>query len=309
MSSPIEFSAPEASSDVKGVPSDPGVISGNFWEQWHHTGTYGLNILDVWTDYTGQGVRVGVLDDGFNYNHSELAPNFRTDLDYDTLDNDNDSINVSGDNHGTNVAQIIAGDDNGARTVGVAFDADLVGVRRGFGSQSSTEDTLEAFDYALNNNFDVFNNSWGISSSFGDNIKINFTGTDTSEVVDAMQDLVSLGRGGLGTTIVFSAGNDRASGQSANYNNYQNSPYTITVGALNENGTFANFSEAGSNLLVTAPGDSLYIANVADTNGASIISGTSFSAPAVSGVVALMYEANADLGYRHVQEILAMSSR
>ncbi|NCO04215.1 MAG: S8 family serine peptidase [Alphaproteobacteria bacterium] len=309
VSSPIEFSAPEASSDVKGVPSDPGVISGNFWEQWHHTGTYGLNILDVWTDYTGEGVRVGVLDDGFNYNHSELAPNFRTDLDYDTLDNDNDSINVSGDNHGTNVSQIIAGDDNGARTVGVAFDADLIGVRRGFGSQSSTEDTLEAFDYALSNNFDVFNNSWGISSSFGDNIKINFTGTDTSEVVDAMQDLVSLGRGGLGTTIVFSAGNDRASGQSANYNNYQNSPYTITVGALNENGTFANFSEAGSNLLVTAPGDSLYIANVADTNSASIISGTSFSAPAVSGVVALMYEANANLGYRDVQEILAMSSR
>lgn len=306
---PIEFNAPEASSDVKGIPSDPGVIVGNFWEQWHHTGTHGLNTLDVWGDYTGEGVRVGVLDDGFNYNHSELAPNFRTDLDYDTLDNDNDSINPSGDNHGTNVAQIIAGDDNGARSVGVAFDADIVGVRRGFGSQSETSDTLEAFEYALNNDFDIFNNSWGISSSFGDNTKINFTGTDTSEVVDAMQDLVSLGRDGLGTAIVFSAGNDRQSGQSSNYRNYQNSPYTITVGAINENGTFANFSEAGANLLVTAPGDSLYISNVADTSGASIISGTSFAAPAVAGVIALMYEANTDLGYRDVQEILAMSAR
>jgi len=229
------------------VPSDPGVISGNFWEQWMHTGEYGLNTRPVWEDYTGQGVRVGILDDGFNYNHSELSANFNTDLDYDVRDNDTDSLNTAGDNHGTYVAQVVGGDDNGARTVGVAFDAELVGIRRGFGSNGSTEDTLEAFEYALDNNFDVFNNSWGISSSFGDNTKINFTGTDTSEVTAAMQDLATLGRDGLGTTIVFSAGNSRAAGSSANYKNYQNSPYSITVGALAEDGTFADFSDAGSN--------------------------------------------------------------
>ncbi|MEM9469871.1 MAG: S8 family serine peptidase, partial [Pseudomonadota bacterium] len=298
-----------ASIDTKGLPSDPGVISGNFWEQWHHTGTYGLNIFSVWDEYTGEGVRVGILDDGFNYNHSELAPNFNIALDYDVLDNDSNSINDFGDNHGTHVGNILAGDDNGARTVGVAFDAELVGVRRGFNGEGSTQDTLEAFQYALNNNFDVYNNSWGIDSAFGDNTKINFTGTDTSEVVDAFKDLVEQGRGGLGSNIVFSAGNSRADGMSANYKNYQNSPYTITVGALKEDGTFADFSDAGSNLLVTAPGDSLYVANPTDTNSANIISGTSFSAPAVSGVIALMLEANSELGFRDVQDILAMSSR
>lgn len=298
-----------ATTDVKGVPSDPGVISGNFWEQWHHTGANGLNDMAVWDEYTGQGIRVGVLDDGFNYNHSELSANFRTDLDYDVLDNDTNSINNAGDNHGTFVSQMIAGDDNGARTVGVAFDSDIVGIRRGFGASGTTQDTLEAFQYARNNNFDVMNNSWGIDAAFGDNTKIDFIGTDTSAVTTAMKDLAEFGRGGLGTSIVFSAGNSRASGSSANYKNYQNSPYTITVGAIKEDGTFADFSEAGSNLLVTAAGDSIYVANPSDTNSANIISGTSFSAPLVSGVISLILEANPNLGYRDVQEILAMSSR
>ncbi|PJF20812.1 MAG: hypothetical protein CUN56_14280, partial [Phototrophicales bacterium] len=46
-----------------------------------------------------------------------------------------------------------------------------------------------------------------------------------------------------------------------------------------------------------------------DSNSANIISGTSFSAPAVSGVISLMLEANSGLGYRDVQDILAMSAR
>ncbi|MAZ76357.1 MAG: hypothetical protein CMH31_03545 [Micavibrio sp.] len=296
-------------SDTQGVPSDPGVIPGNFWEQWQYTGGNGLNVMAAWEEYTGEGVRVGILDDGFNYDHSELSPNFNTGLDYDVLDDDNNSINDAGDNHGTYVAQMIAGDDNGARTVGAAFDSEIVGIRRGFGSEGTTQDTLEAFEYALANGFDVMNNSWGIDSAFGDNTKIDFIGTDTSDVTAAMQNLVEQGRGGLGTSIVFSAGNSRASGMSSNYKNYQNSPYSITVGALKEDGTFADFSEAGANLLVTAAGDSLYVANPTDTNSANIISGTSFSAPLVSGVIALMLEANPDLGYRDVQEILAMSSR
>ncbi|NQZ13895.1 MAG: S8 family serine peptidase [Alphaproteobacteria bacterium] len=308
-STQTEFSIEETTVSAKGIPSDPGVISGNFWEQWHHTGANGLNTMPVWDDYTGEGVRVGVIDDGFNYNHSELSNHFRTDLDYDVLDNDNNSINDAGDNHGTNVSQILAGDDNGSRTVGVAFDSELVGIRRGFNGEGDLSDVVDAFQYALDNDFDIINNSWGIDAAFGDNTKINFIGTDTSEIIAKFEELVEFGRDGLGANIVFSAGNDRASGAGANYRNYQNSPYTITVGAISEDGTYADFSDAGANLLVTAAGDDLYVASPNDTNSANIISGTSFSAPAVSGVIALMLEANPDLGYRDVQEILAMSSR
>lgn len=297
------------STDTRGTPTDPGLNETSFNHQWLHIGEFGLNTVPVWQDYTGEGVRVGVLDDGFNYNHSELSNNYRTDLDFDVLGNDADSLNDSGDNHGTFVSQVIGADDNGTANVGVAFDADLVGIRRGFGSESSTQDTLDAFQYALDTDFDIINNSWGITAAFGDNKNINFTGTDTNDVINKFEDLVEFGRDGLGTNIIFSAGNSRASGSSANYKNYQNSPYSITVGAINEGGTYASFSEAGANLLVTAPGDSLRVSSASDTGAVSIISGTSFSAPAVSGVVALILEANPDLGYRDVQEILAYSSR
>ena len=40
----------------------------------------------------------------------------------------------------------------------------------------------------------------------------------------------------------------------------------------------------------------------------TLATGTSFAAPAVAGVVALMLEANPELGYRDIQQILAMSA-
>ena len=299
----------ETQTQAKGTPSDPGVVSGDFWEQWMHTGTHGLNTIPVWQDYTGEGIKVAVFDDGVNYNHGELSANYRTDLDYDVLDDDNDALYNGTGTHGTYVSQIIAADDNGGRIVGVAFDSEIVGIRRGFGASGTQQDVLEGFQHARTAGVDVVNNSWGTSASFGDNKKINFVGPDVSEILDEVENLVELGRGGLGTSVVFAAGNSRFDGESASYKNYQNSVYTITVGALSESGTYAAFSEAGPNLLVTAPGRLLTAANPHDTSSAATISGTSFSAPAVSGVISLMLEANSDLGYRDVQEILALTSR
>ena len=45
------------------------------------------------------------------------------------------------------------------------------------------------------------------------------------------------------------------------------------------------------------------------TTDVASVSGTSFAAPIVSGVVAMMLQANPELGYRDVQEILALSSQ
>lgn len=290
------------------VPTDPGVSAGNFWTQWQYTGTYGINVQGVWDDYTGQGVRLAVFDDGFMYTHNELAPNYNTALDWDTLGDDNNAINVSGDTHGTRVSQVMAGAADGSETVGVAFDSEIIGIRRGFGAESSTQDTLEGFEYARTVGADVMNNSWGTNAVYGDNKKLNFTGTDPSDVHNEIENLVNLGRGGLGTSIVISAGNSRGDGIQANDKNYQNSIHTITVGALASDGTYASFSSAGANLLLTAPGQAIPV--VFEDQASKVnISGTSFSAPIVSGVIGLMYEANADLGYRDVQEILALSSR
>lgn len=287
-----------------GFPTDP--ITAGFWYMWHLLDTYGVNVSTVWDDYGGNGILVGVFDDGFKYTHSALSPNYRTDLDRDTLQDDNDALNRNDtEAHGTRVSMVIAADNDGVQSVGVAFDADIVGIRRGFGVETSVADTEEGFQHALTANVDVMNNSWGTTAAFGDNFAI----TTMGNVLDDLINLVDNGRGGLGTSVVFSAGNSRASGSGANYKSFQSSPYVITVGAIDSDGTYASFSDGGSNLLVTAAGSSIPVPGMADDGSKNNISGTSFSAPIVSGVIALMYDANAGLGYRDVQDILAMTSR
>lgn len=293
------------SRDAKGVPDDPDLSS-----QWHTdpAESWDINVRDVWLDYTGEGVIVGVLDDGFDYSHSDLSPNYRTDLDYDVSTATADAAPVnSSDNHGTAVMGIIGADDNSDGTVGVAFDADLVGYRMDFGSIP-----LSVIADALNraaDTVDVFNNSWSFADVFVDNFNNSGWGT----IDTALTGLAENGRDGLGTVAVFSAGNERGDGSNANYHNMQNSPYTISVGSMRVTGEHSSFSNPGANVLVTAPGGSIQTTDRTGVDGYNSgdytsFTGTSASAPVVSGVAALILEANDALGYRDVQEILAYSA-
>ena len=80
-------------------------------------------------------------------------------------------------------------------------------------------------------------------------------------------------------------------------------------------GFVAPISTPGASILVSAAAtgvlttDRVGIAGYADGDYVSAVSGTSLAAPQVSGVVALMLEANPGLGFRDVQEILAYSAR
>jgi subtilisin-like proprotein convertase family protein len=170
---------------------------------------------------------------------------------------------------------------------------------------------LSIFTDALNAGVsaDVLNNSWGFSDHFSD----NFTNAAYTDYAAALQNLAQNGRGGLGTITVFSSGNNRTGGADANYHNSGNSPYTISVAAMDSDGTYSSFSNPGANVLITAPGSSLYTTDKTGINGYSAgdysyFSGTSGSAPIVSGVAALILEANSTLGYRDVQEIMAYSA-
>jgi subtilisin-like proprotein convertase family protein len=293
-----------------GLPTDANVSS-----QWHLTGTWGVQAQKVWNKYTGQGVLVGVFDDGFEYTHHELAANYRTDLDRDVLNNDNDAAaGDSDDNHGTAVMGIIVGNDNGAGTVGVAFDAQAFGVRRGFGSQGTLDQTVAGFQHIKNVGADVVNNSWGSSTPFSDDSGKEFYGTDFYTVTNMMKSMADTGRHGDGINIVFSAGNSRLDGDNVNYHNLQNSPYAITVAAIKSDGTIAYFSTPGAAILVSAGGMGDLTIDRMGANGYTSgdyasFSGTSASAPVVTGVVALMLDANANLGWRDVQEILALTAR
>ena len=123
--------------------------------------------------------------------------------------------------------------------------------------------------------------------------------------------------GGVGKGIVYvwAAGNGRNFKQDINYDGFASSRFTIAAGASGGDGFFSFYSEPGASMLVTAPSSFIVGAlsrGTWSTTGAnnytSSFGGTSSSAPLVSGIVALMLEANANLTWRDVQHILVATS-
>lgn len=266
--------------------------------QWHIN--Y-MNLPSVWADYTGVGVKVMIVDDGFDLTHPDLAGQFNAQS-YDYLDDDAIAQAILGNNHGTAVAGLIGAANNTVGGVGVAFDAELIAARIGFGGAYQLNDFENAF-FAMRD-VDVANNSWGYSQAFSD----NFLNTSLGNLPLYMQQAAA-----LGTSIVFSSGNYAFSSDNTNYHNLINSPYAITISGFNQDETILNYATQGANILVSAPGSGLITTDLVGTGGYGntdyvTAEGTSFAAPNVSGVIALMKEANPDLGYRDVQEILVRSA-
>lgn len=282
--------------------------------QWHlrNTGQTGgvagidSNVTLVWPNYTGRTIKIGIVDDGFDLAHSDLAASFKGG--WDSVGNDATPVAEGTDRHGTATSGVIGADDNGAGLLGVAHDANLYGYRIGFGATGTLAQAIDALQRQAA--MDVSSNSWGYTTFFSD----SFTSSFFDPVEAAIIGAATTGRSGLGTNWVFSAGNARASGDNVNHHNIPNSTYTIAVAAVDASGVVASFSTPGSAVLVAAPGVSILTTDRTGADGyvagdQVLISGTSFAAPVVSGVVALMLEANAGLGYRDVQQILAYSAR
>ncbi len=295
-----------------------------FQDQWHlsNTGQGGLkpeidiNVVPVWQDYTGKGVKVAILEGGAtDITHPDLAPNYDNTLDFNAISN-NGNISVDRSRgHATATAGIIgAAANNGIGGVGIAYDSTIANFQFDYGFTSSQVPVL--FQRAIANGIDVINNSWGSSTPFSR----NFGESRWNDFAAGLESLVRDGRNGNGIIVVKSAGNYRREEQWSNGSNFTNSPYTITVGGIGGEGDYRSSSSPGANLLVSAPTRSVTSVGIVTTDIAgsggynngdytTTFSGTSASAPMVSGVVALMLQANPNLGYRDVQEILAYTAR
>jgi subtilisin family serine protease len=138
--------------------------------------------------------------------------------------------------------------------------------------------------------------------------------SQSEEQLQAMEKGVTEGRNGKGIVYVFASGNTYSAGTDVNFEGALNSRLTISVGAVGKEGKHASYSITGAPLFVSAPGGDFdtYTNNIVALAGGGCTDGgvgTSFAAPIISGVAALILQANQGLSWRDVQGILAQTSK
>lgn len=272
-----EYAEPDWTVYLTNTPNDP-----LFSSQWHHSN---ISSEGAWAIETGSpDVIIAIVDTGIDIDHPDL-----------------ENLLVPGFNAVTNLAEAIGGlvDDtqtsfghgtfcagmataegnNGFGTSGVAWGASLMPIKVTVGNNrtASTSDLTQGARWAADNGAKVVNVSFsGVGSS---------TFQTTGAYVEA--------RGGV---YVHSAGNDGAASLNFQHQN------VIVVGSTTISNNKSGFSNTGPGLDIVAPGSSVRCASRG--GGSAVSSGTSFSAPAVSGVAALMFSANPDITPQQVRDIL-----
>jgi len=285
-----------------------------FSSQWHllDSSSTNVNVQQAWGDgLTGVGLNLAIVDTGIDLAHEDLdanAPPVSSNLHRDSLSGDNDPSPVNdGENHGTACAGLaLAAFNNSLGVAGAAPGATLLGVRIFDGPFGSIADSMieNALGWAP---ADISSNSWDPTDL------IAGPGVLTAGEI---QSRITLGRGGKGTIFLFAGGNDDQSSDYNGYNGFVTNPFVIAVAAIGADGKKASYSELGPNITVCAPtqGNPSTLASVTtDRTGSpgydpgnytTTFNGTSAATPIVAGAVALMLEANPDLGWRDVKEIL-----
>ncbi len=305
-------------------PAVPAFTDPFFGDQFHliNTGQFGgtpgvdLNVEAAWDlGFDGAGVTIQIVDDGVQYAHPDLDAHYLPGASFDIGDNDPDpKPEGTADFHGTPCAGLALANADSTAGVGVAYNANLSAVRQTFAT-ATVDDLAFAHDYAITVN-DVSSNSYSPADSLL--LVAPLSGVQKAAIVNA----VTNGRADKGVVFFFSAGNGGTFGDDSNFNEYASSRYTAAVTAVTKDGTKPAYTETGCNLLVSAvSSDNVIQLTTTDLLGpqgingtpdldvTDLFGGTSAAAPQAAGVAALMLQANPDLSYRDVQQILATTAQ
>lgn len=203
--------------------------------------------------------------------------------------------------HGTHVAGIIGADRfNGKGVLGIADDVKIIAIRAVPNGDERDKDVANAIRYAVDNGAKVINMSFGKGYS-----------PEKKWVDEAVKYADS-----KGVLLVAAAGNDNmdvdATPQYPNRKSLKGEEYKnwISVGALNfEDGekmvaTFSNFGKKGVD--VFAPGVAIY--STAPGSKYQELDGTSFAAPVVSGLAAMLFSYFPELSHYEVKDIILKSA-
>lgn len=237
---------------------------------------------ELWQDTKGKGVRVAVIDTGVDNDNVQLKSAVDASAGRDLLKPDKESAGddkrgktdgtVDEVGHGTKVAGIIAARPRkGTGFVGLAPEATIIPIRQNDEKNSGNDKTMAtAIDHAIAKGADVIN----ISQDTTKPLSLG------SELNKAVQRAIN-----AKIVVVASAGNDGMDGKLKN--TYPAAfPGVLAVASSDRNNERAVFSQAGTFVGVAAPG--VDVVSTVPGNGQCVDNGTSFSAPYVAGVAALL---------------------
>ncbi len=279
----------------------------SFWKyQWAPQAIHAPEAWDA--GYTGQGVRVAVIDGGIASNHVDLKDNIDVAASKSFVPGYNFNEDTGTFWHATHVAGIIAAEDNGIGTIGIAPHATIIALKALHNGSGSFDAIISAILYAANEaNADIINMSLG--AVFPRNSK------------DAAKLIVDLGLAinyayQKGVTVIVAAGNDAIDFDHAAM--YVSEPaeiqHVICVSATGPTGFAyggtnfddpAEYTNYGQSLVsFAAPGgnDLLYpngywyydmiLSPSYGTDNYTWADGTSMAAPQVAGVAALIMQSH-----------------
>lgn len=279
------------------VPLEPHTLPDDpyYGAQWHldnpgsEQSAAGVDVraVDAWAITSGAGGLVAIVDSGTETDH----PDLRVTPGYDYVDRDEDS-NPTDNAHGTAAAGLAAAiGDNDLGIAGVAWGADVYGIRL-LGGETSMEDVRESFVEATDAGAWVINNSWGFGTDCPNIPRIG-------AIEDGLEYAEEEGRDGLGTVMVFSAGNG---GCDIGNNWMLDFETVVAVAATNRADVREGYSCFGDPVDISAPsggvlttdmlGEAGYGSYRDDEDYWDGFSGTSASAPIAAGVYTLMLAAN-----------------
>lgn len=198
-----------------GNPPNSGDDDVLFDLQWGHDA---VDAPEAWNaGYRGKGVRVAVLDTGFDLTHPDLTPNIDFQASRNFVEGEELQYNLPDPfSHGTHTAGTIAAADNGLGTIGVAPEATLILIKvLGDEGSGSFADVNAGIVYAADAGADVISMSLGAyfpRNGFVDENGVRVGANVIQELIVALQRAINYAYQ-KGTTIIASAGNDAINGQ------------------------------------------------------------------------------------------------
>jgi subtilisin family serine protease len=287
--------------------TDPYFTNGSLWGMYGPSTTpanaYGSNAAAAWAaGNTGSSaVYVGIIDEGIQYTHPDLAGQVGNPLEtangvdddgngyvddingWDFANNDN-SIYDGGtkgslDDHGTHVSGTIGAKANGAGVVGVNWNVRLISGKFLGRNGGTSANAVKAIDYfnglkARGVNIVATNNSWG-GGGFSQALTDAIGRANSSNILF----IAAAGNGGSDQV---GDNNDTTPHYPSTYSN----PNIIAVAAITSTGARASFSNYGPTTVdIGAPGAAIW--STTAYNIYESYSGTSMATPHVTGAAAL----------------------